>query len=162
MNYVRPFPPRPIMIAPTGNIAPGGLPASSGHLPGRCNKVRYVRSYGRGTLNVHLVGNILEEVMLQYSRQANEQLRVHRLAVEYVVDVVAPAAQLPCKPGYGVRPWVPVELGLYHFSNVNHTFGLLASCQTVPVWLFALRTWEKRRTMFSLSYPRHRQTPFLK
>ena len=106
-----------------------------------------------------------EEIVSQYVRYACEQAGVYRRAVEYVVNVLTFAMQLSGKPCYRVCLGMSVEFGLYHLAHVtgfSHTSIFVVSRTSPSQRSLHLPEHKKRRTMCSLSYPRHRQTPYLK
>lgn len=113
-------------------------------------------------LPVQTFRQIEEEVVPQYPRDTFQQCRVYRWTAEYVVNIGAFTMQLPGKPCRSARFRLPCQLGLYHLSHMNHHLLRAShSCHARPLCgkqQLSIET-KKRRTMCSLSYTRHRQTP---
>lgn len=64
---------------------------------------------GRGSGVGVVVGQILEEVVVEDEGDAAQQVGVDGLSLEDVVDVAAVAVELPGKPSHGVRLGPGVE-----------------------------------------------------
>ena len=104
-------------------------------------------------LPLHLHGNVVKKVVIEYFRYTYEQVGIYRLTVEDVVYVSSVAVKLFGKPCHAMRLGVLIKLCLYYsaYVTLHKTRSLkLLRCHARPLgdlFLLSFRDTKKRRTM---------------
>lgn len=102
---------------------------------------------------VEVVGEVLEEVVVEDFGDAGEQGSVDCGACEDVIDVATVAGDLPCKPGDCMVLWLLVEYFLYFSADMHFLdfkFGL-----DITKWRQKKRMSLKTVVHSQLSRPSH-------